>query len=77
MKAREDKLREKQIRALMEKKERDIASIVKEEQRDEAKLRLGPMLDAWSVDLSGEKKNIRTLLSTVGARSCIHSRCIP
>ena len=53
MKNREKQLREKQIRALMEKKE-------------EAKKLYGKKLDEWSCDLSGEKKNIRTLLTTVG-----------
>ena len=65
MKARERDLRERQIKAIMEKKEREIASEVKEEEREAAKNRYGKELDEWAYDLSGEKKNIRTLLTTV------------
>ena len=58
-------LRERQIKALMEKKEREIANEVKEEERDAAKAKYGKQLDAWAYDMGGERKNIRTLLSTV------------
>ena len=66
MKNREKQLREKQIRALMEKKEREITTALNEEKKEEAKKLYGKKLDEWSCDLSGEKKNIRTLLTTVG-----------
>ena len=65
MKSRERELRERQIKAIMEKKEREIASEVKEEEREAAKSRFGKELDEWAYDLSGEKKNIRSLLTTV------------
>lgn len=65
MKAREEQLRERQIKALMEKKEREIANEVKEEERDAAKAKYGKQLDAWAYDMGGERKNIRTLLSTM------------
>ncbi|KAK8807519.1 hypothetical protein WA171_000474 [Blastocystis sp. BT1] len=65
MKAREEQLRERQIKALMEKKEREIASEVKEEERDAAKAKYGKQLNAWAYDMGGERKNIRTLLSTM------------
>ena len=65
MKDREKQLREKQIRALMEKKEREITTAINEEKKEEAKKVYGKKLDDWSCDISGEKKNIRTLLTTV------------
>lgn len=67
MKDREKQLREKQIRALMEKKEREITTAINEEKKEEAKKMYGKKLDEWSCDLSGEKKSIRTLLTTVGS----------
>lgn len=72
MKERENQLREKQIKALMEKKEREIAAVVHEEERDKAKQKYGPLLDSWSTDAGGEKKNIRTLLTTVRERRDYH-----
>ena len=76
MKAREEQLRERQIKALMEKKEREIASEVKEEERDAAKAKYGKQLNAWAYDMGGQRKNIRTLLSTVDLNKIINSRCI-
>lgn len=65
MKEREKQLRENQIRALMEKKERERVAVVNEEERDKAKQKYEEKLNAWSTDAGGEKKNIRTLLTTV------------
>lgn len=76
MKLREEQLRERQIKALMEKKEREIASEVKEEERDAAKTKFGKQLDMWAYDMGGERKNIRTLLSTVDLDGFLNCRCI-
>ena len=35
------------------------------EERDKAKQKYEEILNAWSTDAGGEKKNIRTLLTTV------------
>ena len=75
MKEREKQLYDKQVKAVMEKRERDIEKEVKEAERDDAKKKYGPMLDKWAYDLGGAKKNIRTLLTTVGVVTAVHCRC--
>lgn len=76
MKAREQELREKQIKALLVKKEQEAAAVVKEQQRQEAKEKYQAKLDEWAMEKGGEKKNIRTLLSTVGLGVGVECRCI-
>ena len=73
MKERERQLYDKQVKAVMEKREREIEKEVKEAERDEAKKKYGPILDKWAYDLGGAKKNIRTLLTTVGEWCCCHA----
>ena len=65
MKARERELREKQIKALRVKKEQEAEKEVREQQRQEAKSRYEERLNEWATEKGGEKKNIRTLLTTV------------
>ena len=65
MKERENQLREKQIKALMEKKEREMKAVANEEEKEKAKQKYDAILNEWSLDMSGEKNNIRTLLTTV------------
>ena len=65
MKERENQLREKQIKALMEKKEREMTAVANEEEKEKAKQKYDAVLNEWSLDVSGEKNNIRTLLTTV------------
>ena len=65
MKARERELREKQIKALLVKKEQEAEKEVREQQRQEAKSRYEERLNEWATEKGGEKKNIRTLLTTV------------
>ncbi|CBK19861.2 uncharacterized protein [Blastocystis hominis] len=72
MKAREQELREKQIKALLVKKEQEVAATVKEQQRQESKEKYQAKLDEWAMEKGGEKKNIRTLLSTVGIERGMH-----
>lgn len=75
MKAREQELREKQIKALLVKKEQEAAATVKEQQRQESKEKYQAKLDEWAMEKGGEKKNIRTLLSTVGIERGVERRC--
>lgn len=76
MRAREQQLREKQIKALLVKKEQEAAAEVKEQQRQESKEKYQAKLDEWAMEKGGEKKNIRTLLSTVRTKRGIERRCI-
>ena len=76
MRAREQQLREKQIKALLVKKEQEAAAEVKEQQRQESKEKYQAKLDEWAMEKGGEKKNIRTLLSTVRTKWGIERRCI-
>ena len=77
MKAREQELREKQIKALLVKKEQEAAAVVKEQQRQEQMGEIkGEMKKIEWGSQGGEKKNIRTLLSTVGLGVEVECRCI-
>lgn len=72
MKERESELRERQIKALREKKEREMETLRSEQERETAKEKYEAILNEWSTDLAGEKKNIRTLLTTVSYRHRIN-----
>ncbi|KAK8801922.1 hypothetical protein WA158_006317 [Blastocystis sp. Blastoise] len=65
MKEREEKLREAQIQAIAEKKEREVEEEKNQEERYIAHQELGKKLDTWANDQGGERKNIRTLLCTM------------
>ena len=71
MKAREQELREKQIKALLVKKEQEAAAVVKEQQRQEAKEKYQAKLDEWAMEERRRTSELCYPLSDWGSKSSV------